>query len=462
MKKTNNSKKPQENTLFSYFKKVKDPAVKPRESLSTIITKTSSSSSTTVTKKNNGNATKTSVNNQVSYMDLDDDPPSIDLTQDDDLIVLPPLPKNSQPLSTATPTTATSSQSSPFSSQSSFGSRERVHNQEMKNTSKYNNKGWLAQSIDMEYKKSSLKPSSQASQAPQQKFERLVLKKARITPKPSYDWLTPDDVKPYSSNHRPYTTADNKIMHIKKPEITVIRDYSSLSQDSIGERGSKRGWDDSFDSSSIPVYRGSNNARSKPGWEDRYGSSSPSSSQQSNASNSQQYIAPSYTSQNFASASISSSSESANNISRKSNVDAASFWDAALNKNKNNNSDNDYIKIKQEKFGAYNNYNDNYNSKVKMEKFASPSYNSGFNINSNTDTSSKEYRPELSDEQQRVLDMVLNERKSLFFTGSAGTGKSVLLRAIIDKLGERYGSQLAVTASTGIAACNINGCTLHR
>ncbi|CAO3669897.1 unnamed protein product [Rhizopus stolonifer] len=71
------------------------------------------------------------------------------------------------------------------------------------------------------------------------------------------------------------------------------------------------------------------------------------------------------------------------------------------------------------------------------------------------------YRPQLSAEQQHVLDMVLRDRKSLFFTGSAGTGKSVLLRAIIDELESIHGPGLAVTASTGIAAININGCTLH-
>ncbi|KAI8388534.1 uncharacterized protein BYT42DRAFT_238549 [Radiomyces spectabilis] len=74
----------------------------------------------------------------------------------------------------------------------------------------------------------------------------------------------------------------------------------------------------------------------------------------------------------------------------------------------------------------------------------------------------QEYRPELSAEQERILNMVIHERTNLFFTGSAGTGKSVLLRAIIDRLTNIYGEGVAVTASTGIAACNINGSTLHR
>jgi ATP-dependent DNA helicase PIF1 len=42
-----------------------------------------------------------------------------------------------------------------------------------------------------------------------------------------------------------------------------------------------------------------------------------------------------------------------------------------------------------------------------------------------------------------------------------GTGKSVLLRAIIDHFGGGPSLQLAITASTGIAAVNIGGCTLH-
>lgn len=70
---------------------------------------------------------------------------------------------------------------------------------------------------------------------------------------------------------------------------------------------------------------------------------------------------------------------------------------------------------------------------------------------------------ELSIEQQFLLDKVIREKKSVFFTGSAGTGKSVLLRSLIAQLKENYKpGQIAVTASTGIAAWNIGGCTLHR
>lgn len=70
----------------------------------------------------------------------------------------------------------------------------------------------------------------------------------------------------------------------------------------------------------------------------------------------------------------------------------------------------------------------------------------------------------LSDEQQHVLNLVVEQKKSCFFTGSAGTGKSVLLREIISSLRKKYTREMdrvAVTASTGLAACNVGGVTLH-
>lgn len=70
----------------------------------------------------------------------------------------------------------------------------------------------------------------------------------------------------------------------------------------------------------------------------------------------------------------------------------------------------------------------------------------------------------LSDEQKHVLDAVVQLGKSIFFTGSAGTGKSVLMREIIKNLRAKYRREpdrVAVTASTGLAACNIGGVTLH-
>lgn len=70
----------------------------------------------------------------------------------------------------------------------------------------------------------------------------------------------------------------------------------------------------------------------------------------------------------------------------------------------------------------------------------------------------------LSTEQQDVLSAVVQNGKSVFFTGSAGTGKSVLMRAIIAKFRNQFRREpdrLAVTASTGLAACVIEGQTIH-
>lgn len=71
----------------------------------------------------------------------------------------------------------------------------------------------------------------------------------------------------------------------------------------------------------------------------------------------------------------------------------------------------------------------------------------------------------LTEEQRQILSMVVDEGRNIFFTGAAGTGKSVLLRRIISELRGKYrrkGTQaVAITASTGLAACNIGGMTLH-
>lgn len=70
----------------------------------------------------------------------------------------------------------------------------------------------------------------------------------------------------------------------------------------------------------------------------------------------------------------------------------------------------------------------------------------------------------LSDEQRAVVKAVMDEGKSVFFTGSAGTGKSVLMRAIIAQLRHKYRTEpdrVAITASTGLASCILEGQTLH-
>ncbi|XP_041133433.1 ATP-dependent DNA helicase PIF1-like [Polyodon spathula] len=63
----------------------------------------------------------------------------------------------------------------------------------------------------------------------------------------------------------------------------------------------------------------------------------------------------------------------------------------------------------------------------------------------------------LSTEQSLVLSAVLSG-KNVFFTGSAGTGKSFLLKRIVGSLPPK---STYATASTGVAACHIGGTTLH-
>lgn len=65
---------------------------------------------------------------------------------------------------------------------------------------------------------------------------------------------------------------------------------------------------------------------------------------------------------------------------------------------------------------------------------------------------------ELSSEQQKVADAVLEQGTSVFVTGRAGTGKSTLLQYLVGELGRKH---TAVTAPTGVAALNVGGQTLH-
>lgn len=68
----------------------------------------------------------------------------------------------------------------------------------------------------------------------------------------------------------------------------------------------------------------------------------------------------------------------------------------------------------------------------------------------------------LTSDQKKILDSCV-EGTSVFFTGSAGTGKSYLLGHIVDALIEKHGKgTVYVTATTGLAACAIGGTTIHQ
>jgi ATP-dependent DNA helicase PIF1 len=71
---------------------------------------------------------------------------------------------------------------------------------------------------------------------------------------------------------------------------------------------------------------------------------------------------------------------------------------------------------------------------------------------------------QLDQHQEEVLKLVM-AKKNVFFTGEAGTGKSVLLRevqvALKQEYGDKYKEKVGITATTGVAALNIGGATLH-
>lgn len=68
----------------------------------------------------------------------------------------------------------------------------------------------------------------------------------------------------------------------------------------------------------------------------------------------------------------------------------------------------------------------------------------------------------LSEQQEAARKMIVQDGRSVFLTGGAGTGKSLLTRIVIKECREKYGGDsVATTATTGVAALHINGRTLH-
>lgn len=74
---------------------------------------------------------------------------------------------------------------------------------------------------------------------------------------------------------------------------------------------------------------------------------------------------------------------------------------------------------------------------------------------------------ELSFEQQQAAERAMTGQ-NVFITGSAGTGKSYLLKFIVQELKNKYAMEhgdssegVFVTAPTGVAAINVGGTTIH-
>ena len=66
-----------------------------------------------------------------------------------------------------------------------------------------------------------------------------------------------------------------------------------------------------------------------------------------------------------------------------------------------------------------------------------------------------------NDKEKEILDMAVKTKENIFLHGPAGTGKTTLIKEISSRLKEE-GKEVAMTATTGAAAVNIKGSTLHR
>jgi ATP-dependent DNA helicase PIF1 len=79
---------------------------------------------------------------------------------------------------------------------------------------------------------------------------------------------------------------------------------------------------------------------------------------------------------------------------------------------------------------------------------------------SNTTPSNYIHEPKinLSAEQQRVVDLIVDGGKNVFYTGSAGCGKSTILKAFVPLLRSK-GKKVRIVAPTNLAALNVGGQT---
>lgn len=64
---------------------------------------------------------------------------------------------------------------------------------------------------------------------------------------------------------------------------------------------------------------------------------------------------------------------------------------------------------------------------------------------------------QLTNEMVDAVNIIQNTNQSLYITGKAGTGKTTFLRYIVNNIQKKF----IITASTGIAAINAGGVTLH-
>eukprot|EP01114_Cavostelium_apophysatum_P006605 TRINITY_DN1799_c0_g1_i3.p1 TRINITY_DN1799_c0_g1~~TRINITY_DN1799_c0_g1_i3.p1 ORF type:complete len:540 (-),score=117.00 TRINITY_DN1799_c0_g1_i3:2-1621(-) len=82
------------------------------------------------------------------------------------------------------------------------------------------------------------------------------------------------------------------------------------------------------------------------------------------------------------------------------------------------------------------------------------------NVRSKKAESPTKTKVPLSQEQNSVVE-IAKSGSSIFISGPGGTGKSFLLKHLVKELEAIHGAGVHITASTGIAACNIEGITVH-
>lgn len=63
----------------------------------------------------------------------------------------------------------------------------------------------------------------------------------------------------------------------------------------------------------------------------------------------------------------------------------------------------------------------------------------------------------ITEDMQKAIELIENTNQHIFITGKAGTGKTTFLRHIVNHIQKKF----VISASTGIAAINAGGVTLH-
>lgn len=111
--------------------------------------------------------------------------------------------------------------------------------------------------------------------------------------------------------------------------------------------------------------------------------------------------------------------------------------------------------------GATDDDDDLFNKRFSESSKTNPADSKLISHISNTDASlvEKPIEPPLTAEQQALVDVILSG-KNVFYTGSAGTGKSTVLKAFKERL-EKQRKVVDIIAPTGVAALQVHGVTSY-